>query len=213
MYNYPQYKEQDKEKVIDFMKQHPFVMLIGCDKNLRSVVTQIPVLIDERDGKIFITGHVAKKSDHERAFAANPDVLLVFTGPHIYVSGTWYAGNPQQASTWNYISIHARGQIKWMDEDQLIALLRKLSLHFENNNTASSTIYDNLPADYISKLIKAIIGFEIEVTELDNVHKLSQNRDAKSYENIITELEKQGKDGEYIAGRMRQNTSQIFKSE
>ena len=145
MYNYPHYKEEDKQKVIEFMKQHPFAMLIGCDKNLRIEATQIPVLITERDGKIFITGHIAKKMDHERVFAENPNVLLMFTGAHTYVSGTYYTGNLEQASTWNYISVHARGVIKWMDENGLIELLRKLTLHFENNNTASTTIYDNLP--------------------------------------------------------------------
>lgn len=210
MYNYPHYKEQDKEKVIDFMRQHPFVMLVGCDKNLRSAVTQIPVFIDERDGKIFITGHIAKKSDHEKAFEENPEVLVVFTGAHTYVSGAWYAGNPQQASTWNYIAIHARGKIKWMEESGLIELLKRLSLHFENGNTNSSTIYDNLPVDYKEKLVKAIIGFEIEVTELENVHKLSQNRDEKSYDNIVTQLKNQDADAKEIGELMEKRKSKVF---
>lgn len=210
MYNYPHYKEQDKQKVIDFMRQHPFVMLVGCDKDLRPAVTQIPVLIDERDGKIFIKGHMAKKSDHEKAFEENPNALVIFTGAHTYVSGTWYAGNPQQASTWNYIAIHARGKIEWMEETGLIELLKRLSLHFENGNTSSSTIYDNLPVDYKEKLVKAIIGFEIEVTELGNVHKLSQNRDEKSYDNIVTQLKKQEGDAKEIGELMEKRKSKVF---
>ncbi len=210
MYNYPHYKEHDKEKIIEFMKQHPFVMLVGCDKNLRPAVTQVPVLIDEKDGKIIITGHVAKKSDHEKTFEENPNILVVFTSAHAYVSGTWYAGNPHQASTWNYIAIHARGEMKWMEERQLIELLRKLSLHFENDNTASTTIYDNLPVDYKEKLVKAIIGFEIEVTELDNVYKLSQNRDEKSYDNIVTQLKQQEGEGKEIGNLMELRKSKVF---
>jgi Transcriptional regulator len=116
MYNYPQYKEKDREKIIAFMRQYPFVMLVGCDRNQRMVCTQIPVLGEEKEGELVITGHMAKKSDHETAFRENPRALMVFTGPHTYVSGTWYAGNPQQASTWNYIAIHARGELKWMEE-------------------------------------------------------------------------------------------------
>jgi transcriptional regulator len=211
MYNYPHYKEQDKEKIISFMKDHPFITLIGSNKNGRIEATQIPVLVEEKEGKLFIYGHIAKKSDHHYAFEENPNVFALFTGPHTYVSGTWYTGNPQQASTWNYISIHARGQIKFLDETFLIALLKKLSLHFEKNNTESSTIYDNLPADYKEKLIKAILAFELEVTEMDNVHKLSQNRDEKSYDNIVQQLKKQEGDGKEIGDLMEKRKEQVFK--
>jgi len=211
MYNYPHYKEHDREKIIAFMRNHPFVTLIGSDKNGRIEATQIPVLVEEKDGKLFIYGHMARKSDHHQAFEENPNVLALFTGPHTYVSGTWYTGNPQQASTWNYIAIHARGQIKFLDETSLIELLKKLSLHFENNNTESSTVYDNLPLDYKEKLIKAILAFEIEVAEMDNVHKLSQNRDEKSYDNIVQQLKKQEGDGNEIGNLMEKRKDQVFK--
>jgi transcriptional regulator len=211
MYNYPHYKEQDKQKVIEFMKDHPFVTLIGTDKNGRIEATQIPVLVEEKEGRLFIYGHMAKKSDHHRAFEENPNVLALFTGAHTYVSGTWYSGNPQQASTWNYISIHARGQIKFLDETALVGFLKKLSLHFENNNLTSSTIYDNLPVDYKEKMIKAILAFELEVTEMDNVHKLSQNRDEKSYDNIVQQLKQQEGDAKEIGELMEQRKEQVFK--
>jgi transcriptional regulator len=210
MYNYSHYKEQDKELVIEFMRNHPFITLIGCDKTLRPVVTQVPVLIEEKEGRLFIYGHIAKKSDHHKAFAENPNALALFTGAHTYVSGSWYAGNPQQASTWNYISVHARGEIKFLGEENLVGFMKKLSLHFENNNLQSSTVYDNLPVDYKEKMIKAIIAFEIEVIELDNVHKLSQNRDEKSYDNIVTELKRQEGDAEEIGKIMENRRSKVF---
>ena len=212
MYNYPHYKEHDKEKILEFMRQHPFVTLIGCDKNSRIEATQIPVLVEEKEGKIFIHGHIARKSDHEKAFEQNQNVLALFTGAHTYVSGTWYSGNPHQASTWNYISIHARGQIKFQDENALIGLLKKLSLHFEGGNTSSSTIYDNLPNDYKEKLIRAIVAFEIEVTELENVFKLSQNRDEKSYDTIVEKLKQQEGDAKEIGELMEKRKSKVFPS-
>ena len=211
MYNYPHYKEQDKRKVIEFMKAHPFITLIGTDKNGRIEATQIPVLVEEKEGKLFIYGHIAKRSDHHQAFEENPDVLALFTGAHTYVSGSWYSGNPHQASTWNYISVHARGQIKFLDEAALIELLRKLSLQFEKNNVASSTVYDNLPIDYKEKLIKAILAFELEITEVDNVHKLSQNRDEKSYDNIVKQLKQQEGDAKEIGELMEKRKEQVFK--
>jgi transcriptional regulator len=211
MYDYPHYKEHDKEKVIEFMRSHPFITLIGCDSNGRIEVTQVPVLIEEQDEKIFIHGHLAKKSDHHKAFEENPNVLALFTGAHTYVSGTWYTGNPQQASTWNYISVHARGTIKFLDEAALIKLLKKLSLSFENNNASSTTIYDNLPVEYREKLVKAILAFEIRVNELDNVYKLSQNRDEKSYDNIVQQLKQQQGDGKQIGDLMEKRKEQVFK--
>jgi transcriptional regulator len=211
MYNYPQYKEDDQAKVIDFMRNHPFIMLIGSDKNGRIEATQIPVLLEEKDGKIFLHGHIARKSDHHNAYIENPQVLALFTGPHAYVSGSWYTGNPQQASTWNYISVHARGNIKFLDEDHLTGLLKELSLHFENYDSTSSTVYDNLPMDYLEKLKKAIVAFEIEIKELDNVFKLSQNRDEKSYDNIIVELKKRDGDAKIIGAMMEERKEKVFQ--
>jgi transcriptional regulator len=212
MYNYPHYKEPDREKIMEFMRNHPFITLIGCNKNGRIEATQIPVLVEENAGKVFIRGHIARKSDHHYAFEENPNVLALFTGAHTYVSGTWYTGNPHQASTWNYVAIHARGQIKFLDEGDLVNLLKKLSLHFENNNVQSSTIYENLPVEYKEKMIKAIVAFEIEVSELDNVHKLSQNRDEKSYDNIVTELKKQDGDAKDIGELMEKRRPKVFRS-
>jgi len=210
MYNYPHYKEPDKAKVIEFMRMHPFVTLIGCDNQRRIEATQIPVMIEEKEGGLFIRGHIARKSDHHKAFEENPNVLVLFTGAHSYVSGTWYSGNPHQASTWNYISVHARGEIKFLEEGSLIELLRKLSLHFEDNDLQSSTIYDNLPVEYKEKLIKAIVAFEVEVKELDNVYKLSQNRDERSYDNIIQQLKHQGGDANQIGQLMEKRKQQVF---
>jgi transcriptional regulator len=98
-----------------------------------------------------------------------------------------------------------------LDETALVELLKKLSLHFENNNAASSTVYDNLPADYKEKLIKAILAFELEVTEMDNVHKLSQNRDEKSYDNIVRQLKQQEGDAKEIGDLMEKRKEQVFK--
>jgi transcriptional regulator len=209
MYDYPHYKEHDKEKIVAFMREHPFISLAGCIKD-RVELTQVPVLVEKREGKIFLYGHIARRSDHHKAFETNPNALALFTGPHSYVSGEWYTGSPQTASTWNYISIHARGEIKFMDDEGLIQLLKKLSLHFENGNVSSTTIYDNLPQEYVDRMRKAIVAFELEVTELENVHKLSQNRDEKSYDNIVQQLKKQEGDGKLIGELMEKRKAEVF---
>ncbi len=212
MYNYPHYKEQDLEKIISFMRENPFAMILAVDKTGRIEATQVPVLVEEKEGKIFLSGHMAKKSDHHQALIENPDALVIFTGAHTYVSATWYTSNPNMGSTWNYIAIHARGKVKWMSESELAEMMQKLSLHFENGNQTSSTVYNNLPEDYTSKMIRAIDGFCIEVSELDNVHKLSQNRDEVSYDNIVKELKSKEGDAKSIGELMENRRDQVFKA-
>jgi len=210
MYDLPHFKEKNHQEVIQFMKDHPFIFLTGVDSENKPVATQVPVFIDERDGKLYLSGHMMRNTDHHKAFETNPAILAVFNGPHVYVSATWY-DNPHQASTWNYMSVHAKGQISFGGKEELITALKRLTLHYENNNTASTTVFDNLPDEYREPLMKAIVPFEIEVTAADNVFKLSQNRDEKSYDNIIAQLEKQDEAAKYIAGQMRARRSQLFK--
>ncbi|HEY0433594.1 MAG TPA: FMN-binding negative transcriptional regulator [Chitinophagaceae bacterium] len=211
MYNYPHYKEHDRKKLVAFMQENPFVIMIGNDASGRLEASHIPVLVDDTGDEIVLTGHIARKSDHHLAFVENENVLVIFNGPHAYISGSWYTGNPSQASTWNYIAIHARGAIRFLDEHALIDILKRLSLHFENGNTSSSTIYDNLPAEYLGKLVKAIVAFEIRVTALDNVFKLSQNRDEMSYDSIIAHLKNAGGDAGRIGLMMEERRSQVFE--
>lgn len=212
MYNLPYFKEKDKEVLLHFIHNHPFGFLAGCNAEGKPVATQIPMFIEERNDKLFLTGHMMKQTDHQKAFEKNPNALVVFTGPHTYVSATWYS-NPHQASTWNYMSVHLKGTLRFLDENGLIDVLKKTTLHFENYRTDSSTIFDNLPAEYTSRLMKAIIAFEVEVTEIDNVFKLSQNRDEKSFHNIIHQLQSRGADANYIAGEMMKRSSQLFNDE
>jgi transcriptional regulator len=212
MYDLPYFKEKDPEKVKAFIREQPFAFLAGCDEANHPVVTQVPVFIDEKVGKLFLTGHIMKNSDHHKAYLHNPNVMAVFSGPHTYVSATWY-DDPVQASTWNYISVQAKGRIRFGDMEELTGVLKRLTLHYENNNTDSATIFDNLPQEYRERLMKAIVPFEIEITQMDNVFKLSQNRNEKSYFNIMNKLEAQGQDGKYIAGKMRERVNELFKKE
>jgi transcriptional regulator len=209
MYSLPYFKEGDQEVVLEFMRKHPFVFLTGVNEENKPVATQVPVFIDERDGKLFLTGHIMRNNDHHKAFEKNPNILAVFTSPHVYVSATWY-DNPHQASTWNYMSVHAKGTIRFGNKEDLIAILKRLTLHYENNNTASTTVFDNLTSEYTEPLLKAIVAFEVEVVSIDNVFKLSQNRNEKSFQNIMDKLDEQGSDGKFIAAEMKKIQHQLF---
>lgn len=209
MYNFPYFKEKDKQAILDFIEEYPFAFMVGSFLSGEPVATQIPVLLEERNGELFVQGHIMRNTDHHKAFIENSNVLFVFTGPSCYVSATWYS-NPKNSSTWNYMSVHAAGKINFMSNNELITFMRKLSLKFENGNTQSPTIYDNLPEDYLNKMMPAIVGFEVKIEKLDNVFKLSQNRDKESYDNIISKLQAIGGDSALIAKELIKRKSALF---
>lgn len=209
MYDLPYHKEHDERVVQDFVDEHPFAFLSGCDPEGKPVATQVPVFMEDRGGCKVLSGHIMKGTDHHNAFVHNKNVLVVFAGSHSYVSGRWYS-TPNIASTWNYMSVHARGIIRFLGDKELEEVLRKTSLHFEDNDDTSPTVFDNLPEEFKRKVMTAIVAFEIDVTEMDTVFKLSQDRDAESYANIIEKLKGKGENGRVIAAEMDKRKKQLF---
>jgi transcriptional regulator len=207
MYSMPYYKEKDQQVLLNFMKQHPFAMLIGSANNIPAA-TQIPMLIEERDGKIFLRGHFMRQTDHHKAFEENPNALCVFTGAHTYVSASLYT-NPLSASTWNYMSIHAKGKLHFLDTDELLTILEKTTALFENNEDSPAS-FKHLRKEYVEKLAKAIVGFEIPVEEMDTVFKLSQNKDESNYHRIIQHLDKGDTAAQKIAAEMKSRKEKLF---
>jgi len=209
MYNFSYFKEKDKEIILNFLEEHPFAFITGSFANGHQVATQIPILFEERDGELFLQGHIMRNTDHHKAFIENPNALIVFNGPSAYVSASWYS-NPQIGSTWNYMCVHVYGQMEIMSDEALVAFMKKFTLKFEGGNTESQTIYDNLPDSFLSKMMPAIVGFEIKADKLDNVFKLSQNRDEKSYLNIISILEAKGGESALVAEEMKKRQPELF---
>lgn len=208
MYNLSYFKEEDKAVVLQFVREHPFAFITGCDEQNKPVATQIPVFIDERAGKLFLSGHIMRNTDHHKAFVHNQHVLAVFTGAHTYISASVY-DNAQQASTWNYMSVHAKGILSFLDETALLNVLKRTTDHFEGNPNSPAS-FDKLPQEYVQRLSKAIVAFEIEVTDMDNVFKLSQNKNEKSYHTIIESLhERKDTASETIATEMEKRTNQM----
>jgi transcriptional regulator len=209
MYNFAHFKENDRQAILTFIQEHPFAFVTGSFANGKQVATQIPLLIKEKNGEFFLQGHMMRKTDHHKAFIENPNMLIVFTGPNCYVSASWYS-NPQMGSTWNYMSVHVAGEVRFLSDDELIELMRAFTLKHENGNTASLTIYDNLSAEYLSKMMPGIVGFELKINKLENVFKLSQNRDEKSYANIISKLKEQGGSSALVAEEMIKRKGSLF---
>lgn len=206
MYKLPYYTEPDAEKVMAFIKANTFATVIGIGDNA-PVATQIPLTIENKDGKLYLQGHIMRKTDHHLAFEKNKQVLVLFTGPHCFVNASWYT-NPVGASTWNYMTVQAKGTLSFLDEAGTCNAIKVLSDHYTGTDTPGA--FDNLSKEYIDQMLKAIIGFSIEVEHLEHTFKLSQNRDWESQKNIIAELQQRGDANSLlIAAEMQQRINQL----
>jgi transcriptional regulator len=201
MYDIPYFKAGHPDEVIAYMRAHPFALICGADESGKPAATQIPFLFEQREDKLFLQGHFMKKQDHTNAFLMNPNVLVVFSGAHTYVSASWYE-NKQIASTWNYQAVHAAGTIRFQDASFLLQLLTRLTETYEK--PGSPSLVQRMDPAYVEKMMQAIVAFEVEVLSIRNVFKLSQNRDKQSQENIISQLRNQGEDAREIARVMKE---------
>lgn len=201
MYNISYFKANNQEEVLAFMKANPFVTICGVDENGLPIAAQIPILIKQEDNKLIISGHLMRKQDHTNAFEKNNNVLVIFSAPSAFVSASWYK-EKGIASTWNYQTVHAIGKMEMKDDAHLYQLLTDLTMHFEKNSNAPTQV-KNLDPKYVQDNMKAIVSFDIKVTDLKNVFKLSQNRDEESRQNIQNELSKGDAACQYMAAAMQ----------
>ncbi len=207
MYNIEHFKASGEQEVLAFMKAHPFVTICGIDKNNLPVATHVPVLISEREGKFFLQAHIMRKQDHHIAFELNANVLVIFQGANAYVSSSWYVDD-DRGSTWNYQAVHAKGVLRFLTDNELLDLLTNLTAHFEKDPNSSSQV-KNLNDDYMKTNMKAIVAFEIAVTDLQHVFKMSQNRNKKSYHQIIEKLEEGDPSANLVAEEMKKSKNKF----
>src|SRR5688500_16920562 len=114
-------------------------------------------------------------------------MLVIFNGTHAYISSSWY--DHENVPTWNYIAVHVYGTIKIIEGEKLLQALKNLVDRYEQKS-ANPVSVEKMSEKFLSREIKGIIGFEIEIEEIHSAYKLSQNRDEKNHTNIINELEK-----------------------
>lgn len=174
LYVPPHFRADEPDRVFDFVQRHAFATLVsGGVSGLQ--VSHIP-FVAERDaaGKLRLLGHVARANPHWPLLEDAGEVLAIFHGPHGYVSPGWYQQQPS-VPTWNYAVVHARGKARLMEEAELHELLMRLSSIYEDGRPKPWKMSE-LPADFVSGLLKAIVGFTIEVERIEGKFKLSQNR-------------------------------------
>lgn len=189
MYKLPHFTADNQDETLEFMHQNTFVTLIGFDGEF-PVATQVPVKTLVEDGSVKLIGHIMTKTDHYNAFEQNPRVMAIFTGAHSYISASVYE-SPAVASTWNYKTVQAKGIIRLMTSEETYQVIKELTDKYEDPKT-SPAAFNKMDEAYIQKHLKAITGFEVTVSHIDHVFKMSQNHSTKNKESIVEHLEKSG---------------------
>lgn len=201
MYKLPEYTGHSRAQHIAFMQEHSFAFVTGMDAQY-PVATQLPLILQEDGDKLFLLGHLMRKTDHHRAFEKNKHVLVLFYSPHAFINANWYQ-QPTKGSTINYMCVQAKGIIHFLDEAGTRDAVKSITDKMVGSDTAAS--FENLSAQYVDSMVKAIAGFKIEVTDLQSVFKLSQDKSEEDQARIIAQLEQRSDAGSiFIANKMKE---------
>jgi len=204
----PAFTETRTELLIAHIERYEFGLLVSHG-DTGMIASQIPFLVERRDGIMYLQGHLARANpqgaDLGGAGDANSEALAIFAGPHAYVSPNWYAAGPA-VPTWNYASVHAYGAARTIaDGDWLRALLHRLTLRHEAREPAPPWRMEDLPEAYLRSMLNGIVGVEIAVSRIEGKFKLSQNRPAADRPRIIAALERRDDpDSRTVAQLMRE---------
>jgi len=187
MYRPAHFAEDRPEVLQELVRRHPLATLIA-QRGSAIDADHVPVLIDAADGPHgTLRGHVARANGLWKAVAENSEVLAIFHGEEHYVSPAWYPSklaDGKVVPTWNYVVVHARGPIRFRHEpDWLHALVTRLTDTHEAGRAEPWHVSD-APDDYIRGMLRAIVGFEIELSSLTGKWKMSQNRTAHDREAV-----------------------------
>ena len=185
MYSPPYNQIENRAELLAFMRANNFVLLAtGTGGALHA--SHLPATVHERGDAIAIDMHMARNNPQWQEFF-DEDVLVVFSGPHAYVSPRWYEQKPR-VPTWNYAAVHAYGIPRVISEREAKhASQRRLIASLDPQWLPQ---FDALPPEYVSSMLEGIVNFEIPVTRLETRWKLSQNRGRREQELIAAALDK-----------------------
>ena len=181
------FREEDVKKLHKLMQEYGFAVLVTQQDGV-PVATHLPFLLDTERGPYgTLMAHMARANAQWRTFNSEQEVLVIFQGPHAYISPLWYEVE-LSVPTWNYAAVHAYGVPVIIEDDTALydflkALIRTHEAQFEKP-------WDfQLPDDYVQKMMRGTVGFEIQITRLEGKFKMSQNRTATEQQQVIAALQ------------------------
>jgi transcriptional regulator len=147
----------------------------------------LPIMLNGSVGSHgLLVGHMARNNPQWQDFAAGTEVLVMFHGPHAYVSPAWYEPNPMSVPTWNYMAVHAYGVARILSEEELVQALHQLTN--ENEKSFATPWKLELSQMMRERMLGAIVGFEIKLNRIEGKFKMSQNRTQQDQRNVVAHL-------------------------
>jgi transcriptional regulator len=185
MYSPPYNRIEDRRELLEFMRANSFVLLVTATGGT-PVASHLPVTVADGEAGIVIHSHMAKNNPQWQEFFED-EVLVVFAGPHAYVSPRWYE-EQERVPTWNYASVHAYGKVT-VTTDRAVkhAAQRELVAQLDPQWLPK---FEALRAEYVEGMLNGIVTFDIAVTRLETRWKLSQNRGRREQQLIAAALDK-----------------------
>lgn len=192
MYTPNHYKNEDLKQIREFIKSNSFGILVNQVKD-RPWATHIPIELDtDADGNDILVSHISKANPQWKSFNEQDEVLCIFNGPHSYISSSWY--KVEEVPTWNYIAVHVYGRITLLSEEEVLASMHALVNKYERESKDPISLHDM--SDKTMAQIRGVVGFKIDVTDIQATYKLSQGRE-QDHPKIISELKE--RDSQAIA--------------
>jgi transcriptional regulator len=198
------FAEADRTAVRRLLDEHGFATLITAAGG-EPMLSHVPILVEHgTDGPVAAIGHVAAANPHAALLGGSP-ALLVFQGPHGYVSPNWYTSPATSVPTWNYVAVHLHGDLERIDRlEGKRAIVDALSARHEAALANPWTSAKMDPAQ-LEKMLGAIVGFRMTVRRADAKFKLSQNRSAADRAGVLAALDARGNPADdALAAWMRQ---------
>jgi transcriptional regulator len=191
VYRPPAFREDRREVLHELIRRHSFGTLVSMLDG-EPFATPLPFLLDSARGEHgTLMGHMARANPHWRGFAGGADALVLFQGPHAYISPSWYATRVA-VPTWNYVAVHASGRPRLLEDEEMVRTLLAHTVREFESPLAQPWDIDQLDREVVTRMMGAIVAFEIPISRLEGKRKLNQNRSDTDRQGVVDALRRQG---------------------
>ena len=196
MYVPKHFEENREEEIKRIIENYPLATLVGNTKN-GIVANHIPLLLYKSfNSKKILIGHIARANKLHEELQYDDNVMVIFKSEDAYISPNWYPtrnNKKEHVPTWNYQSVHLYGKISFNNNKKfLLKTVKELTSIFEKSKKKTDWKMNDVSSEYMSSMLREIIGFEISVSKQIAKSKLSQNREKEDVQNVIKELKNNG---------------------
>lgn len=187
MFQPKKYQKKDPQYIYNFIKTHPFATFVLNGREL--LATHIPILIKGEPEDFTLYGHIAESNEQYPFLRDGLEALLIFHGPHAYVSSSWY--QEKNISTWDYSAVHVNVKIRIQSREELTKSLENLVGHFERDQN-EPLYYNEYPSEMVEEHLPLITGFWCDPINVKAIAKLHQGFKKEDIDSVTYHLEKRG---------------------